>query len=92
MFLMSCILYLYIIVCKIYCFFSERRVFYAGFLYFFGGNWTADAGLHGEETSVRAFKGILLPGYEKKGCKNACSLKDYAYLCNPQIKFIHFNK
>lgn len=60
---MSCILYLYIIVCKITVF-SERRVFYAGF-YIFGGNWTADAGLHGEETSVRAFKGILLPGMKK---------------------------
>lgn len=33
--------------------------------YIFGGNWTADAGLHGEETSVRAFKGILLPGMKK---------------------------
>ena len=41
---------------------------FVGASIFFGGNWTADAGLHGEETFVRAFKGILLPGMKKR-CK-----------------------
>jgi hypothetical protein len=58
---------LYIIVCKITVFQRKAGILCRVFI-FFGGNWTADAGLHGEETSVRAFKGILLPGMKKR-CK-----------------------
>jgi hypothetical protein len=52
-------------VCKITVFQRKAGILCRVFI-FFGGNWTADAGLHGEETSVRAFKGILLPGMKKK--------------------------
>ena len=47
-----------------YCFSAKGGYFMQGF-YIFGGNWTADAGLHGEETSVRAFKEFFFRVWKK---------------------------